>query len=68
MANPLATSLQISVATVMTDVFQKNEINLLSKFAKIIQIFDKINDSESQRVIDGPQSHGDFILELLKND
>ena len=60
--------MSISVAMVMTDVFQKNEINLLSKFAKIIQIFDKINDSESQRVIDRPQSHGDFILELLKND
>ena len=26
----------------MTDVFQKNEINLLMKFSKIVIIFDKI--------------------------
>ena len=57
-----------SVATVMTDVFQENEINLLRKFAKIVRIFDKIDDSKSRGVIYGPQSFGDFILELLKND
>ena len=33
-----------SVATVMTDVFQKNEINLLGIFTKIVRIFDKIDD------------------------
>jgi hypothetical protein len=33
-----------SVATVMTNVFQKNEINLLRKFAKIVIIFDRIDD------------------------
>jgi hypothetical protein len=37
----------ISVATVMTDVFQTNEINLLRKFAKIVRIFDKTGDSKS---------------------
>ena len=57
-----------SVATVMTDVFQKNEINLLRKFAKIVRIFDKIDGSKNRRVIYGPQSFGDFILELFKND
>jgi hypothetical protein len=36
-----------SVVTVMTDVFQKNEINLLRKFAKIMRIFDKIDDSKN---------------------
>jgi hypothetical protein len=40
-----------SVATVMTDVFQKNEIDLSRKFAKIVRIFDKIDESKSQRVI-----------------
>jgi hypothetical protein len=50
-----------SVATVMTDVFQKIEINLLRKFAKIVRIFDKIDDSKSQWVIYGPQSFRDFI-------
>ena len=57
-----------SVAMVMTDVSQKNEINLLRKFAKIIRIFDKIDDSKNRRVIYGPQSFGDFILELFEND
>jgi hypothetical protein len=57
-----------SVATVMTDVFQKNEINLLRKFAKIVRIFDKIDDLKSQGVIYEPQSFGNLILELLKND
>ena len=52
----------------MTDVFQKNEINLLRKFAKIVRIFDKIDDSKNRRVICGPQPFGDFILELFKND
>jgi hypothetical protein len=40
-----------SVATVMTNVFQKNEINLLRKFSKIVRIFDKIDDSKNQGVI-----------------
>ena len=40
-----------SVATVMTDVFHKNEINLLRKFAKIVRIFDKVDDSKNQGVI-----------------
>jgi hypothetical protein len=37
----------LSVATVMTDVFHKNEINLLRKFSKIVSIFDKVDDSKS---------------------
>jgi hypothetical protein len=40
-----------SVATVMTDVFQKNEINLLRKFTKIVIIFDKIDITKNQGVI-----------------
>ena len=40
-----------SVATVMTDVFHKNEINLLRKFGKIVRIFDKIDDSKNRGVI-----------------
>ena len=52
----------------MTDVFQKNEINLLREFAKIVLIFDKIDGSKDRRVIYGRQSSGDFIPELLKND
>jgi hypothetical protein len=36
-----------SVATVITNVFQENEINLLRKFAKFVRIFDKIDDSKS---------------------
>jgi len=40
-----------SVATVMTNVFQKNEINLLRKFAKIVRIFDKVDDSKNRGVI-----------------
>ena len=40
-----------SVATVMTDVFQKNEINLLRKFGKIVRIFDKVDDSKNRGVI-----------------
>jgi hypothetical protein len=43
-------SLQSSVTTVITDVFQKNEINLLSKFSKFMRIFDKIDDLKNQRV------------------
>ena len=42
---------ETSVATVMTNVFQKNEINLLRKFAKIMIISDKIDDSKNQGVI-----------------
>ena len=41
----------LSVATVMTDVFRKNEINLLRKFAKIMRIFDNIDDSKNRGVI-----------------
>jgi hypothetical protein len=40
-----------SVATVMTDVFHKNEINLLRKFSKIVRIFDKVDDSKNRGVI-----------------
>jgi hypothetical protein len=40
-----------SVATVMTDVFHKNEINLLRKFAKFVRIFDKIDGSKNRGVI-----------------
>jgi hypothetical protein len=40
-----------SVATVMTDIFQKNEINLLRKFARIMIIFDNIDDLKNQGVI-----------------
>ena len=40
-----------SVATVMTDVFQKNEVNLLRKFGKIVRIFDKVDDSKNRGVI-----------------
>ena len=52
----------------MTDVFQKNKINLLKEFAKIVRIFDKIDGSKNRRIIYGCQSFGDFIPELLKND
>jgi hypothetical protein len=52
----------------MTDIFQKNEINLLRKFAKTVRIFDKIDDSKKRGVIYGPQSFWDFIPEVLKND
>jgi hypothetical protein len=48
--------------------FKENEINLLRKFAKIVRIFDKIDDSKSRGVIYGPQSFWDFIPEVLKND
>ena len=48
--NNLANAM-LSVATVMTDVFRKNEINLLRKFAKIMRIFDNIDDSKNRRVI-----------------
>ena len=58
----------ISVATVMTDVFQQNEINLLRKFGKIVRIFDKVDDSKNRGVIFKHQSFGDVILKLLKND
>jgi hypothetical protein len=44
-------TVQTSVATVMTDVFHKNEINLLRKFAKIVRIFDKIDDFKNRGVI-----------------
>jgi len=57
-----------SVATVMTEVFQKNGINLLRKFVKIVRIFDKVDDSKNRGVIWRHQSFGDIILGLLKND
>jgi hypothetical protein len=57
-----------SVATVMTDVFQKNEINLLRKFARIMIIFDKIDDLKNQGVIQWHQSFVDIIIGLLKDD
>ena len=40
-----------SVATVMTDAFHINEINLLRKFAKVVRIFDKVDDSKNRGVI-----------------
>ena len=61
-------SLWTSVATVMTEVFHKNEINLLRKFSKIVRIFDKVDDSKNRGVIQRHQSFGDVILKLLKND
>jgi hypothetical protein len=42
---------QNSVATVMTDVFHKNEINLLRKFAKIMRIFDEVDESKNRGII-----------------
>src|ERR1700733_9324229 len=41
-------SMTSSVATVMINVFLKNEINLLRKFGKIMRIFDKIDNSKSR--------------------
>ena len=38
-------------ATVWTNVFQKKEIIVPSKFVKIMGIFDKIDNSENRRVI-----------------
>jgi len=41
-----------SVAMVMTNVFFKNnEVNLLRKFAKIVQMFDKTDDSKGQGAV-----------------
>ena len=40
-----------SVAMVMADVFFNNEVNLLRKFAKIAQIFDKTDDSKGQGAV-----------------
>jgi hypothetical protein len=40
-----------SVATVMINIFHKNKINLLRKFAKIMRIFDKVDDSKNRGVI-----------------
>ena len=55
------------VATVTTDIFKNNKIiNLLRKFAKIMWIFDRTDDSKAQEVIWWPQSFVDFILEWLK--
>jgi hypothetical protein len=52
----------------MTDVFQKNEINLLRKFARIMIIFDKIDDLKNWGVIQWHQSFVDIIIGLLKDD
>jgi hypothetical protein len=46
-----------SVATVMTDVFHTNEINLLRKFAKFVRIFDKIDDPKNRGVLFKSISH-----------
>jgi hypothetical protein len=40
-----------SVATAKADVFRKNAISVENKFAKIMKIFDKINEVKSRRVI-----------------
>ena len=40
-----------SVATVMTDVFEINGIYMARQFAKILEIFDKIDDSNDRGVI-----------------
>jgi len=47
----MTTICEPSVATVMTDVFEKNEINLLRKFAKVVRIFDKVDDFKNRGVI-----------------
>ena len=57
-----------SVAMVMADVFFNNEVNLLRKFTKIVQIFDKTNNPKGQGIIQWTQSFLDFIFKLLKND
>ena len=57
-----------SVAMVMLMFFFNNEVNLLRKFTKIVQIFDKTNNAKGQGIIQWTQSFLDFIFELLKND
>ena len=57
-----------SVVMVMADVFLNNEVYILRKFTKIVQIFDKTDNPKGQGIIQWPQSFVDCILELLKND
>ena len=40
-----------SVAMVMADFLKNNEVNLLRKFTKIVQIFDKIDNLKNQKAI-----------------
>ena len=40
-------SMQVSVATVQTDVVRRNDIIVLSKFGKSMRIFDKIDNLEN---------------------
>ena len=42
-----------SVATVMTDVFQINGIYVARQFAKILEIFDKMDNVNDQGFIEG---------------
>ena len=48
--------------------FFDNEVILLRKFTKIMQIFNKTNNPKGQGIIQWTQSFLDFIFELLKND
>ena len=41
----------LSVATVITNVFQKKQINVSNKFVRIMKIFTKINDLKNCGVI-----------------
>ena len=41
----------LSVATAIADVFRKNAISMGRKFAKMLNIFDKIDGIKSRRVI-----------------
>ena len=41
----------VSVATVMTNVFHTNKINLLRKFAKIVRVFDEVDESKNRGFI-----------------
>ena len=45
--------LKPSVAMAITDVFQKNGINVLNKFMRILKIFTKIYDIKNHRVVYG---------------
>jgi hypothetical protein len=51
-----------SVTTVMINIFQKNEINLLRKFSKIMIIFDKIDDSKAEGLFKGISHLGMIFL------
>ena len=44
-------NLRYSVVTIWTNVFWENVVIVPTKFVKIVRIFDKIDDSESQGVI-----------------